>query len=52
MSKSFFFYGYIDGEENPDEVWKTLHDHFEKLAGRDDDGVSEVVSEGKGAERK
>jgi hypothetical protein len=31
MSKSFFFYGVYDGNEG-DDVWRVLHEHFEKLA--------------------
>lgn len=49
-SKSFFFYGYIDGEEDNDPIWKVLHDHFEKLAREDDDGEVEV--RGKAVKRK
>lgn len=51
MNKSFFFYGYIDGEDNPDEVWKTLHDHFEKLAHQDDERSEESFT-GKAAKRR
>jgi hypothetical protein len=29
-SKSYFFYGVVDGEL-PDDTWKVLHEHFEKL---------------------
>lgn len=35
-TKSFFFWGVIEGEPNADETWKVLHDHFEKLAGEDE----------------
>lgn len=42
MSKSFFFYGQYEGNEG-DEMWKTLHEHFEKLAREDDAGSAEAV---------
>lgn len=52
MTKSFFFYGVYDGNES-DEMWKILHDHFEKLAGEDDDAETEnYVSERKAVKRK
>lgn len=51
MSKSFFFYGVTDSDEDIDPMWKILHDHFEKLA-REDDGRNEEVFEGKATKRK
>jgi hypothetical protein len=41
-NKSFFFWGMYEGNEG-DEVWKTLHEHFEKLASENDDGDEEAV---------
>jgi carbonic anhydrase len=35
-----FFWGVYAGNEG-DEMWKTLHEHFEKLAREDDDRQTE-----------
>lgn len=51
MTKTYFFWGVTD-ENDPDPVWKTLHDHFEKLASRDDDATKEaVITNGKAVKR-
>lgn len=51
-NKGFFFWGIMTDNE-AEETWKVLHDHFQALAREDDDGGSEVIAtEGKGASRK
>jgi hypothetical protein len=47
MKSNFFFWGVTDNEE----VWKILHDHFEKLA-REVDDTEETVRSGKAVKRK
>lgn len=51
MTKTYFFWGVTDGED-PDEMWKILHDHFEKLARQDDEGNEAVVTERRAVKRK
>ena len=51
MTKSYFFYGVVDGELTEDS-WQALHDHFEKLAREDDDGGSQVITERKAVKRE
>ena len=51
MTKSFYFYGVIDGDADADPVWKTLHDHFEKLAREDDDGKEAYLSDRKAVKK-
>lgn len=52
MTKKHFFWGIYDGEKG-DEMWKTLHDHFEKLAREDDARQTEVAfSERKPVKKK
>jgi hypothetical protein len=35
MNKSYYFYGVVEGEM-PEDTWKVLHDHFERLASEND----------------
>lgn len=49
MTRSFFFYGVYDGNEG-DEVWETLHKHFEKLA-REDDAREGTATERRAVKR-
>jgi hypothetical protein len=52
MTKTTFFWGIYDGNDH-DEMWKVLHDHFEKLARRDDDAVEEaVVTDNKAVDKR
>jgi hypothetical protein len=52
MTKTYFFWGVYEGNEG-DEMWKTLHEHFEKLASKTNDGKKEaVVSDKKTTRRK
>jgi hypothetical protein len=52
MTKSFFFWGVIDGDDT-DPTWKVLHEYFEALAREDDEGIPEDVStERKAVKRK
>lgn len=39
-NKSFYFWGVMTDNE-AEETWKVLHDHFEKLAREDDDAAKE-----------
>ena len=50
MTKSYFFYGVIDGEVTEDS-WQALHAHFEKLARQDDDAGSQVTTKRKAVKR-
>lgn len=43
---SLYFWGIVKGDET-DPIWKTLHDHFEKLAREDDGGTEAVVTDRK-----
>jgi hypothetical protein len=46
-----FFWGVYDGNEG-DEMWKTLHDHFEKLAREDDVRQVEMAASERKAVKK
>jgi hypothetical protein len=50
VSKTFFW-GAYDGNEG-DEMWKTLHDHFEKLAREDDVRQVEMAASERKAVKK
>jgi hypothetical protein len=54
MTKNFFFYGVYEGNEDNEEIWEVLHQHFKKLAGKDDEGVTKsgVSFSGKATKRK
>lgn len=38
MTKANFFFWGIVSDTEAEEMWKVLHDHFEKLASKDDAG--------------
>jgi hypothetical protein len=42
VTKSYFFYGVVEGEVKED-TWHALHAHFEKLAREDDVRDTQVV---------
>lgn len=42
MTKANFFFWGIVSDTEAEEMWKVLHDHFEKLASKDDDGKKEA----------
>lgn len=50
MTKANFFFWGIVSDSEAEEMWKILHDHFEKLSRKDDDGT-ETFS-GKAVEKK
>lgn len=51
MSKSYFFYGVVDGDV-PEDTWQALHAHFEKLAREDGDGGTQVITSNHRARKK
>lgn len=50
MTKSYFFYGVVDGEI-PEDSWQVLHEHFERLM-KEDTGKGYEGTEGKAVAKK